>query len=492
MGAEPVRLSRLAAVADEFQTARLDGADVTVVGIEHDSRAVRPGQAFIALRGSTSDGHDYAASTLTAGAAALIVDHSLELDVPQLVVEATRPLMAPLAAEVYGRPSAAMTVIGVTGTNGKTTTTHMIEAIGAGAGRTMGLIGTVGARIAGKPHPVGFTTPEATHLQRLLRTMLDADVDTVAMEVSSHALAQGRADAIDFDVVAFTNLSQDHLDYHGTMEEYYAVKRTLFRRSRAALAVVFVDDPWGARLAGEIDLPLSTVGFEPGADVRGVALAATPAGTTIEISSPQHRFEVTTTLAGGFNAANALVAVASALAVGIHPDDIGTGLQDMAAVPGRFEAVACSRGFDVIVDYAHTPDAIATIIGAVRPLTAGRIIAVGGAGGDRDITKRPLMGGALATADAAVVTSDNPRSEDPNTIVDAVLQGVPADRYAVAELDRREAIRLALQIARTGDVVLILGKGHETGQQLADRTIPFDDRIVAAEELARLDEEQPA
>ncbi len=490
MAAEPVTLSRLATVAARTQTVRLIGGDTAIRDMEHDSRRVAAGTAFVAIPGSTADGHDFAPAAAGRGAAALIVERPLDIEVPQLVVEQVRPLMAVLAAEVHGHPSALLTVVGVTGTNGKTTVTHMLEAMAGAAGMRTGLIGTVGARVAGRSVALGRTTPEATELQRLLHEMVDAGVEVVAMEVSSHALAIGRADEIAFDVAAFTNLSQDHLDFHHDMDAYYRAKRSLFVPERAAVAVVFVDDAWGARLAGEITLPTWRVGFAPDRDVRAVSVAATAAGTTLEIEGPAGRFTAATRLAGGFNAANALVAAACAMAVGIAPDAIGRGLAEMPPVPGRFESVDEGQAFAVIVDYAHTPDAIAIVVDAVRPLTDGRVIAVGGAGGDRDRAKRPLMGAALAGADLAVVTSDNPRSEDRRAIADDVIRGVPAGREVVVELDRRAAIRTAMDAAGPGDIVLILGKGHETGQLVGATRIPFDDREVAAEELRRLHERE--
>jgi UDP-N-acetylmuramoyl-L-alanyl-D-glutamate--2,6-diaminopimelate ligase len=489
VGAEPTTLSRLAEVAARTQRVSTIGGDTVVEGVEHDSRLVLPGQAFIALRGETSDGHDYAASVVAAGAAALVVDHDVGVAVPQLVVEHTRPLMATIAAEVYGHPSRSLTVVGLTGTNGKTTVTYLLEAMGTAAGRTMGLIGTVGARIAGEPHPVGFTTPEATHLQRLLRTMHDAGVDTVTMEVSSHALQQGRADEVAFDVVAFTNLSQDHLDYHDTMETYYRAKRRLFEPGRARTAVISVDDAWGRRLVRETAIRVVTVGMAEDADLHGTILEATPTGTRLKVAGEAIDTVLPVHLAGGFNASNALVAVGCALEMGLPVDAVVAGIDAVRVVPGRFERVPSDHGFEVVVDYAHTPEAMATVISAVRPLTTGRVIAVGGAGGDRDRTKRPSMGAALATADLAIITSDNPRSEDPMAILDQVAAGA-GDSDVIVEPDRRHAIRRALRAARPGDVVLVLGKGHESGQQIGNRILPFDDVAVAAAELTALAEDE--
>ena len=485
MAAEPVRLSRLATVAARTQTVAIVGDDPWLTDLDHDSRRVGPGIGFLAVPGSAADGHDFADVAIARGAPALVVERQLDVAAPQLVVEAVRPLMAALAAEVHGHPSAALTVVGVTGTNGKTTVTHMLEAIIVAAGRGAGLIGTIGARIAGRAVPLGHTTPEAPELQRLLHRMVDAGVDIVAMEVSSHALALGRADEVAFDVAVFTNLSQDHLDFHRDMERYYTAKRSLFVPERAGRAVVNVDDPWGARLASEVTVPVTTVGFAPNADLWGTDLAAGPSGTTMTVSDAHVSFVVTTRLAGRFNAANALIAAAAAIAVGVDPDAVRAGFEAMPAVPGRFEPVDAGQPFSVIVDYAHTPDAMAAVVGAVRPLTANRVIALGGAGGDRDRRKRPLMGRALATADIAIVTSDNPRSEDPAEIVAEVAAGAGEAAEVVIEVDRRAAIARAIELARPDDIVLILGKGHESGQQIGAENLPFDDRSVATEELRR-------
>jgi UDP-N-acetylmuramoyl-L-alanyl-D-glutamate--2,6-diaminopimelate ligase len=458
---------------------------------------VEPGSAFIAVVGTRTDGHDHAADAVAAGAAALVVERRLDLDVPQLVVETCRPLMAVLAAEVHGHPAERMTLIGVTGTNAKTTVTHMLDAIGTVAGKRTGMVGTLGARIAGEPVPLGHTTPEATDLQRLLHRMADAGVELAAMEVSSHALSYGRADAIRFDVAGFTNLSQDHLDFHGDMESYFAAKRGLFTEERTDRAVIFTDDPWGARLAAEVAVPQTTVGFDPGSRVGtlerpavlGRDLRITPTSATFDVDSRLGRHHVRLPFGGRFNAANALVAFAGAMEVGIDADAIVAGLGSMPTVPGRFETVDRGQPFTVIVDYAHTPEAMATVIEAVRPSPPHRLIAVGGAGGDRDRGKRPLMGQALAAADIAVITSDNPRTEDPGQIVAAVAAGVGADRGAsevVVEVDRRLAIGTALWRAEPGDVVVLLGKGHESGQEIDGVVHPFDDREVAAEVLRQL------
>jgi len=495
MLAEPVGLGRLAELAGQHQEVTLVGdPQVTVTDIHHDSRRVEPGSAFIAVKGATSDGHDFIAAAISRGAAALIVEHQVQIDIPQLVVESARPLMGLLAAEVHGHPASAMTVIGVTGTNGKTTVTHMIESIAAAAGRRCGVIGTLGARIAGDVVPVGHTTPEATDLQRLLGAMRDAGMDMVAIEVSSHSLTYGRIDGVHFAIGGFTNLSQDHLDFHLDMDRYFAAKRSLFTPDRTDRAVIFVDDPRGAELVATLSIPLVTVGFDV-ADVRGVNLDLRPDGATFDVETGlpgyegQHHIEMP--MGAWFNVANALVAWACAALVGVVPADIAAGLAALPTVSGRLETVDAGQPFTVVVDYAHTPEAMARSIDALRPAAPAKLIALGGAGGDRDRSKRPLMGAALATADLAVITSDNPRSEDPSAIVEAVAAGTTAtsagdNPHVVIEVDRRKAIRRALGEASPGDVVVLLGKGHETGQDVAGVVSPFDDRLVAVAELAEL------
>jgi UDP-N-acetylmuramoyl-L-alanyl-D-glutamate--2,6-diaminopimelate ligase len=484
MGVDPVRLARLAEVASRTQHVHRTG-DAAVTELHADTRAVTPGSVFVAVRGSTADGHELAGAAVDAGAVAVVVEHPVAVAVPQLVVEDTRRLLGPLAAEVHGHPAERMTMLGVTGTNGKTTVTHLLAAIIDAAGRQAGVIGTIGARIGGEALPIGFTTPEAPELQRLLRRMVDAGVEVVAMEVSSHALHLGRVEAITYDVAAFTNLSQDHLDLHGDMERYFAAKASLFTPWRSREAVVAVDDPWGRRLLAETAIPTTTVGFAEDASLGVADIELTGAGGRMTLRGLAS-FEVSLPLAGAFNAVNTLLAVGVALRIGIAPGDIRRGLAAAGPVPGRFERVEAGQDFTVVVDFAHTPDAISTVVDAARGLTSGRVIAVGGAGGDRDRAKRPMMGRALATADLAVVTSDNPRSEDPGTIIDEMTADLPAAAPVTVEPDRRRAIAVALAAARPGDVVLVLGKGHETGQEAGGVVTPFDDRTVAAEELARL------
>ncbi len=492
---EDVTIGRLAEIVAPHQEVTLIGDPlVPVTDLHHDSRRIEPGSAFVAVKGAASDGHDFIAAAISRGAVALIVEHQVQIDIPQLIVESTRPLMGLLAAEVHGHPSSSMTVIGVTGTNGKTTVTHMVESIAAAAGRRCGVIGTLGARIAGEVVPVGHTTPEATDLQRLLAAMRNAGMEMVAMEVSSHSLTYGRIDGVHFAIGAFTNLSQDHLDFHIDMDRYFAAKRLLFQPDRTDRAVVFTDDRRGAELAATMEIPLVTAGFQD-ADVTGLNLDLSPEGARFDVetnlSGVEGRHHIEMPIGAWFNVANALVAWGCAAMVGVSPDEIAAGLAALPTLSGRLEPVDVGQPFTVVVDYAHTPEAMARTIAALRPEPPARLIALGGAGGDRDRTKRPLMGEALAQADVAVVTSDNPRSEEPAAIVEAVAAGALGaserlNHQVVVEVDRRLAIRRALAEAKPGDVVMLLGKGHETGQEVAGVVSPFDDRLVAADELAAL------
>jgi len=480
-------LARLVSALDDRQPIRLVGEDAAVSDVYHDSRQVGPGALFAAIPGARVDGHDFAAAAVEAGAAALLVDHELPLAVPQLVVDDVRSALPWVAAEVHGHPARSLDVVGVTGTNGKTTVTYMLESIARCAGMPAGVIGTIGATINGTPVPLGRTTPESSDLQRLLRRMVDDGVQIVAMEVSSHSLAYGRVTGVEFDVVGFTNLSQDHLDFHHDMEEYFATKVTLFRPERAQRGVVWRDDPWGERLAALSTIPICTVGFDPVADVQVSDLVLTGSGCRFRLEAGDHVIPVTLPLAGRFNAANAAIAATCASELGISPETVADGLARLPPVPGRFQRLNLGQQYLVVVDYAHTPDAISAVVNETRALIPGKVIVVLGAGGDRDRGKRAMMGAAAATADLAVLTSDNPRSEDPEEILAEVVAGVPPGAMVITELDRRAAITLALRRASEGDAVLILGKGHEKGQEFADGVrVPFDDREVASEELRRM------
>ena len=464
----------------------LNGAVTTVT---HDSRLVTPGAVFACIRGEPSDGHDHAPAAVDAGASALLVERLLPLPVPQARVADVRAVLGPVAARCYGEPSDSLTCIGVTGTNGKTTATHLLEAIGNAAGLRTGLIGTLGTRIAGEDVPGMLTTPEASDLQALLARMREAEVSFVALEVSSHALAQRRVDGTHFAVACFTNLSPDHLDFHGSLEAYFEAKASLFDTGRSAAAAVNIDDARGpvlARRAAANGLKVKTFGMDvPAADVSAEVVEAGSA-TRFILRADGRRAAIHSPLVGRFNVSNALGAAASALAAGIPFPAVAEGLQAPVRVPGRLERVDAGQPFSVIVDYAHSPDALTRVLGVARALVdRGRVLVVFGAGGDRDREKRPQMGRAVGdAADVAVLTSDNPRSEDPAAIAAAVVPGLEAAgaKYTI-ELDRRVAIRQVLDEAGPGDVVVIAGKGHETGQTTAGVTRPFDDRVVVREEL---------
>jgi UDP-N-acetylmuramoyl-L-alanyl-D-glutamate--2,6-diaminopimelate ligase len=435
--------------------------------LAYDSRSVTPGSLFFCLPGAHTDGHDHAREAVRSGAAALVVERPLDLDAPQLRVPDARVAMAAVAAAFHGHPSHALTVVGVTGTDGKTTTVHLLGAVLEAHGWPTAVIGTLGG-----PR----TTPESPELQAGLAAELAAGRRAVALEVSSHALAQHRVDAVRFAVAAFTNLSQDHLDYHGDMESYFQAKAALFRPERAAVGVVNADDPYGHRLLAEAPLRLRAWSAADAAD-----LEVTATGSTFVWRGER----VTLHLGGRFNAANAVCAATIASELGVPPATVATGLSSVQSLRGRFERVDEGQPFAVVVDYAHTPQGLEQALLAARESApGGRVLVVFGCGGDRDRAKRPLMGEVAGRlADVAVVTSDNPRHEDPRAIIDDVLAGAPA-RTLEVEPDR-QAIDLAVARARPGDVVVVAGKGHETGQTLDGRTLPFDDREAARRALAR-------
>ncbi|HEY7583616.1 MAG TPA: UDP-N-acetylmuramoyl-L-alanyl-D-glutamate--2,6-diaminopimelate ligase [Acidimicrobiia bacterium] len=447
------------------------GADVAVVDASADSRQIGPGWLFVAVPGTTFDGHDFVAAAAGNGAAGLCVSRGVESRLPTIEVPNTRAVMAKLAASIHRFPSRMASVVGVTGTNGKTTVTFLLESIARYAGRPCGLVGTVVTRLGDiyleNPH----TTPEATDLQRLFRRMVDGGAEIIACEVSSHALALGRVEETTFSVGAFTNLSQDHLDFHGGMEEYFAAKADLMRM--AERKVIWVEDPYGRRLADEHPDALR-VGWQH--DVCARDIVADRSGTTFELVVPGGNAPTRLRLPGRFNLANALIAAGCAHLLGFDAGQIAGGLGALSSVSGRFEVVA-DEPVTVVVDYAHTPEGIETVIETARTLSNGRVIVVFGAGGDRDRGKRPRMGKAASAADLVIVTTDNPRSEDPQTIAAEVLAGAdhPA---AMSIIDRREAIATALDSARPGDIVLILGKGHESTQEIGGVFRPFSDQKI--------------
>jgi UDP-N-acetylmuramoyl-L-alanyl-D-glutamate--2,6-diaminopimelate ligase len=454
--------------------------DVRVGSLAYRSGDVVPGALFFCVPGTKLDGHDFAPDSVARGAEALVVERVLDLDVPQVVVPSVRQAMGPISAEFYGHPADRLVTIGITGTNGKTTTTYLLESVFRAAGLVPGVIGTTGLRVNGAPAPFPRTTPEAPDLHRTLAEMVDAGVQAVAMEVSSHGLHQHRVGGVRFSCAVFTNLSQDHLDYHGTLEEYLRAKEMLFTPEMAKRAAVNVDSPEGRTLVRE-DPPTLTYGTSEDAEVRAEDVRLGADGLSFRVGG----VEVRSWLRGRFNVFNNLAALAAARSVGIEDAATVRGLAHVRGVPGRLEPVEAGQGFLVLVDYAHTPDSLRNVLQTARALTDGKLAVVFGCGGDRDRAKRPMMGEvATGLADLTVVTSDNPRSEDPLAIIEEIEPGARAGGGTfVIEADRRAAIRLALNEARPGDVVVIAGKGHETGQEFADRTIPFDDRVVAAEEL---------
>jgi UDP-N-acetylmuramoyl-L-alanyl-D-glutamate--2,6-diaminopimelate ligase len=454
--------------------------EVPISGLAYSSGSVAPGHLFFCVRGFKADGHDFAPDAVERGAAALVVERPLGLGVPEVLVEDARAAMGPAAARFYGDPTAELRVVGVTGTNGKTTTTYLIRAILEAAGERTGLLGTVTSIVGGREEPVERTTPEAIDLQRTFRRMLDAGDSTCVMEVSSHALELGRADAIQFAARVFTNLTQDHLDFHPDMEAYFAAKRRLFED--AGPSVVNLDDDYGRRLAA--DFPdATTYAIDRDADYRALDVEFDPGGSRFTCATPDGEARVTTRLPGLFNVQNALAAIAAARPVGVPLDTAVEALAGADRVPGRFEPVDEGQGFTALVDYAHTPDSLDNVLRAARQITRGRLHVVFGAGGDRDTSKRPQMGEvATRLADRVIVTSDNPRSEDPDAIVDQILAGAGPD--AEREVDRRRAIELAVTSADPGDVVVVAGKGHEQGQEFeGGRKEPFDDVTVVREAL---------
>jgi UDP-N-acetylmuramoyl-L-alanyl-D-glutamate--2,6-diaminopimelate ligase len=437
----------------------------TVTAIAVDSRAAVPGSLFVAVRGERVDGHQYAKGAVTRGAAALVVERQIDVDVPQVIVEDTRVAISQLADAFYDRPSQSLLVFGITGTNGKTTTTYLLRGIAEAAGLPCGVIGTLGGNFGDRTWTLENTTPLALELHRLLAEMRDAGARAVAMEVSSHALALGRVDDVRFRAAALTNVTRDHLDFHGTQARYVAAKRRLF--DLAPNAVLNVDDAVGRTFAGEF-ATATTYAIERIAQLRASNIILQGDGTSFDVGG----LHVEIALPGRFNVENALAAIGLARAAGIDDAAIVRGLAAARAVPGRMERIG-AFGIDAIVDYAHTPDALANVLRAARETTRGRLIVVFGCGGDRDAGKRVEMGRiAASAADAVIVTSDNPRGEDPAAIAAAVVEGIVAEVI----LDRRTAIRSAINDARAGDTVVVAGKGHETYQIVGGTRLPFDDR----------------
>jgi len=502
-------MTALCEVAAALEGAVVSGDPaVQISGVTHDSRQVRPGHLFAAMSGQRTDGGAFVREAVERGAAAVLTARLLPVGIPQIVVPDPRLALGHAAAVCYGRPTSALTLVGVTGTNGKTTITYLLEAALAAAGARPGVMGTVGYRFGEISVAADHTTPEAPVIQEIARLMADAGATHLIMEVSSHGLALSRLDGCEFDVVGFTNLTQDHLDYHGSMEEYGAAKMLLFTRALedrpAASIVVNLDDPFARRIIAAARRPVISVSCDPtsGADLRPTASPRYGiGGVRARIGTPAGEIDLVTSLPGAHNLNNSLVALGVCIAMGVDLRAALEGMAGFGVVPGRLERVPCDRGFTVLVDYAHTPDALERVLAALRPLTTGRLICVFGCGGDRDHAKRPLMGAAAAEgADLALVTSDNPRTERAEDIIGMILPGAlatdlprldagalgTAPRGVCVISDRSAAIRAAIGAAADGDTVLIAGKGHEDYQILGAKKIHFDDREQAAEAIDAL------
>ena len=490
-------LAEVAALLGLPSPAEASAAAAGVTGITHDSRAVRPGDVYAGLPGAHAHGADYAAQAAARGAVALLTDpdgaaRAAAAGLPLLVVDRPRSVLGGLAAALYGRAAEQLLTIGITGTNGKTTTAYLVEGGLRGAGRSTGLIGTVEMRVGPERIKSERTTPESTDLHALLAVMRERGADTVVMEVSSHALVYGRVDGVVYDVAVFNNLTPEHLDFHPDMEDYYRAKASLFTPERARLGVVNLDDAYGRRLAAEAAVPV--VGYsangDPAADWRAEAVHLGPAGSTFRAVGPDGAsVEASVPLPGPFNVANALAAIAALATAGLPLDEVAAGIAAVPGVPGRMERVEAGQPYVAVVDYAHKPDALEAALSSLREVTKGRLHVVVGCGGDRDPFKRGPMGAIAARlADTAVLTSDNPRSEDPLAILQSMLAGVvevpEAERGAVlVEPDRALAIAAAVARAHAGDCVLVAGKGHELGQYVRDEIRPFDDRAVLGEAI---------
>jgi UDP-N-acetylmuramoyl-L-alanyl-D-glutamate--2,6-diaminopimelate ligase len=476
---------------------RVIGAPPAAVrALTADSRRVEPGDCFVAVPGFKQDARRFVSDAVARGARLIVTEGEplAALPVAQVLVPSARRALARLADAFHGHPSAALVVVGITGTNGKTTTSYLVNALLRARGLRTGVIGTIQYMIGEQVRPAGQTTPEALEIQQMLREMREGGIGGVAMEVSSHALALARVDGIEFDVAVFTNLTQDHLDFHGTLDEYRRTKRRLFEQlatspKRGRTAVVNADDPSGTEMVRDLSLPVLSFGLHPAARVRAVEHVSGLDGIRMTVETPRGPLTLASPLIGDHNVSNLLAAVATGLALGLPPGTIGTALAAVSAVPGRFEQVHRGQPFLVVVDYAHTPDALERVLTTARKITPGRLGVVFGCGGDRDRTKRPIMGEIAARlADRLWATSDNPRSERPQAILDEVAVGVArvpgAPARCASEPDRRAAIGAALHWAAPGDTVVIAGKGHETYQVVGAEVLPFDDRAVAREILA--------
>lgn len=481
---------------DKIQGARIiNSANPEITGIAYDSREVQPGYVFVAMKGGSFDGHAFISAALDAGASAVVAEREVDglpADVALVVAPNGRIAMGEISAPFFDYPSREIKLIGVTGTSGKTTVTHLVQSIFNASGTDAGLIGTLGFRIGDELLKTKHTTPESVDIQKILAQMVKRGVKAVAMEASSHGLVQGRTLGCEFDCGIFTNIARDHLDFHGTVEAYLDAKLTLFREyprmsKKPFVAVVNADDPSADTVIRAVSGKVLTFGVEKEADVLATNITVTEKSVSFDMHYDGQSAAVHLGIGGYFNVYNALSAAAASLALGLDTDTIVKGLAAANSVPGRFESVECGQEFGVLVDYAHTPDELENVLNTARNLAKKRLIAVFGCGGDRDRGKRPIMGRIGAEiADVVVVTSDNPRTEDPQSIIDMILEGIPsgAQSEIIVQPDRKEAIRTAISLAETDDLVVIAGKGHEDYQIFADRTIHFDDREVAREILS--------
>ncbi|MDK2820674.1 MAG: UDP-N-acetylmuramoyl-L-alanyl-D-glutamate--2,6-diaminopimelate ligase [Clostridia bacterium] len=469
---------------------------ISLSGLHYDSRQVKEGYLFVAIKGYKTDGHLFIDDALKRGAVAVVIEQ--EVDLPGgtswVQVSNSRRVLGHLAARFFGYPGQELRIIGVTGTNGKTTTTNLIQTVLEASGRSTGLIGTIGNRLGGKTLPSERTTPESLDLQLLLRQIVDLKGQATVMEVSSHALALHRLEGTEFDVAVFTNLTQDHLDFHQNMEDYFKSKASLFEKlnegkKEGKYAIINADDPYGKRLVDLTSVPVVTYGCSPTCQIHATDIELKADGSSCRVIWPKGEIKLELKLTGRFNIYNALAAFAVALQEGIDPMNAAKALESVKGVPGRLEQVNRGQPFTVLVDYAHTPDGLENVLEVARQVKTGKLISVFGCGGDRDKGKRPLMGQVAAKlSDFSIITSDNPRSEDPEAIIEDIIPGIKAINGAKYQIvvDRRQAIATALNIAKPGDIVVIAGKGHETYQIVKNKTLPFDDRKVVREELERL------
>ncbi len=482
--------SLLSYLAAQTPEATLVGPDVEISGAASDSRLVSPGNLFAAMKGANLDGHDFADEAVANGASALLVSRKLPYDLPQIIVPSVRRVLGKISSLIYDNPSSKMRVVGVTGTNGKTTTTYMIETALEFAGIRSGLIGTIETKIAGQSIPALFTTPEAPSLQKWLADMADDGVDTAVMEVSSHGIDQHRIDGTWFELAVFTNLTAEHLDYHGTIEQYYATKAQLFESGRTKQALICIDDEWGERLSSQVSVPVVTFGTSEKADYQIKDISISHDGTTFNLEGPDVSTEIFSPIVGICNSQNAAAAFLTLHILGIDTSAAVKGIRSCKAVSGRFQRLELGQPMEVIIDYAHTPGAIRSLIETARSLSSddSEIFIVAGARGGRDRLKRPELGRALASANHAILTIDSPGDEDPFSIIEQLLAGtidMPEGRISI-EPDREKAIQLAINSASPGDTVLIVGRGHEKSLRIGSQKIHLDDVEVATNAIKAL------